>query len=46
MSNRVIERNLAASHPDTKFSSACESLVLYAYVDPDYGRVIDTTEGR
>ena len=32
MNNWVIEQTLV-SHPDTKFSAACDSLNLYAYVD-------------
>jgi len=39
--NWVIERNLV-SHPDVKFSTICDSLNLYAYVDADHGRDIDT----
>jgi len=35
----VIERNLV-SHPGTRFSAACDSLNLYAYVDADHGRDI------
>jgi len=41
MNNWVIEQTLV-SHPDTKFSAACDSLNLYAYVDADHGRDIDT----
>ena len=39
--NWVIERGLVA-HPDVKFSTICDSLNLYAYVDADHGRDIDT----
>ena len=41
MSNLVIERNRLA-HPDTMFSSAFDSLDLYAYADAEHGRDIDS----
>jgi len=37
----VIERGLVA-HPDVKFSTICDALNLYAYVDADHVRDIDT----
>jgi len=39
--NPVIERGLI-SRPDTKFSLACDSLKLYAYIEANHRQYVDT----